>query len=327
SPSAGGGSAIPCPIPPGTATGTSPSSVGGSAGSGSTGNGAIAYPIRAPYRIEVSAQTELMLRDRSVASLSDFSNGDQINVFGYYNTDGSIQAYIVRDISKPVETETMQLNNVTLVSVSGTNLPATLAVTQTVGAPCYGFNGSVKSNIACPMGVSSFSQNSATADVQPPPSVAPMWMMLRKYVVTVDARTIILDSNRNIIPLSSLNVNDSLNVYGESTDNGQTITADIVRDTSIPVAQTSFGGTVTQVNSDGSFVIQTKDGQTLTIASPVSVGESVSVTGIQSQGTITQITRLTVSTSTPNPVPGPLPMMRIQGSSYPTSSNGKPINY
>ena len=97
-----------------------------------TPNGAIyPYPIRyQPYRIEVDATTELSLRDRTSAGLSDFAAGDQINVFGYYNTDGSIQAYLVRDLSKPMQTQSLQLNNIEIVSLSGTSTPATIAVTQ-----------------------------------------------------------------------------------------------------------------------------------------------------------------------------------------------------
>jgi hypothetical protein len=120
------------------------------------------------YRIEVGASTQLMLRDRTQATLSDFSQGDQINVFGFYNTDGSIQAFLVRDISKPVSVETDQLNNVTLVSVSATGTTATLAVTQQIGNPCFGFENDKAMSKVCPLGVSSFSANPSTANVAAP---------------------------------------------------------------------------------------------------------------------------------------------------------------
>lgn len=275
----------------------------------------------APYRIEVSATTQLMLRDRTQASLSDFSQGDQINVFGYYNADGSVQAYLVRDLSKPVQTETLQLNNVMLVSVSNSSTPATLTVTQQTGFPCYGFDtkGSATS-IACPMGTA---------------SASPSGVMVRKYVVNVDGRTTILDRNRTQLSLANLNAGDQLNIYGETSDNGQTITADIVRDTSVPAAPSTYSGTVTQVNSDGSFVIQTSAGQLLTVQSPVSVGESVNLQGMlnAAQNTISQISRLVAGTNVMTgstiqvPPPIPMPMMRINGGTYPTSTHGKPINY
>ena len=249
------------------------------------------------YRIEITASTELMLRDRTPAQLSSFTPGDQINVYGYYNTDGSIQAYLVRDTSKPVVTETMQLNNVTLNSISGTSIPATLTVTQTAGGPCYQYMGATPTAIACPLGVTSFSANSATANVTALPSLAPNWMMLRKYVVSVDAQTIVLDRNRTQLSLSSFHLGDSLNIYGESSDNGQTINADIIRDVSIPATASTFTGNVTAVNADGSFVIQTGNGQTLTVQNPVTVGESVTVRGLlnAASSTITAVTQVTSS--------------------------------
>ena len=267
----------------------------------------------ASYRIEISATTELMLNDRTPASLSDFAQGDQINVYGYYNTDGSVQAYIVRDTSKPAVTQTMQLDNVTLNSISGTSIPATLTVTQATGAPCYGFTGNTPAAvIACPLGVSSFSANSATANVTALPSLASNWQALRKYVVTVDTRTIILDRNRTPLSLSSLNPGDSLNIYGESNDNGQTITADIIRDLSIPaVAPTAsaYTGTVTAVNADGSFVIQTNNGQVLTVQNPVTVGQTVTVRGLlnSSSSTISSVSQIMIGGTIFLPQPASTP--------------------
>ena len=331
---AGKGMVIPCPIAPpvpapSASNGTSPAN----------GPAIMTVPPIGAFRIEVSANTEIMLRDRTAASLADISAGDQINVFGYYNTDGSIQAYVVRDTSKPVETQTMQLNNVSVVSVSGTSIPATLTVTQTVGAPCYHFNtNGAQAPIACPLGIIAPAQvpapssNAANTSSAPTaPTVAPNYMMLRRYSVNVDARTIVLDRNRNALTLADIHQGDRLNVYGETSDNGQTIAADIIRDLSLPVAPSTYMGTVTQVNPDGSFTVQTNDGRTFTVQGPVAAGESVSVDGLLNQsGTVlTGVTRLSVSSGTAYPPQPPvmLPMMRVQGSPYPTSTNGKPINY
>jgi hypothetical protein len=360
-------SPAPMPMPlSGGASGASGSSGSGSGttGSGSVGSGTItpsilcykfnsqndangfAYPCPVPpqppqpeptpsaisYRIEVNSQTGLMLRDRTPATLANFTVGDQINVFGYYNTDGSIQAYLVRDTSKPLENQTLQLNNVTLNSLSGTSIPATLTVVQAQGAPCLGFNGGQKA-IACPMGVSSFSNNSATTNASPLPSLAPNWMMLRKYVVTVDAQTIILDRNRTQLSLSSLNPGDTLNVYGDTNDNGQTISANIIRDLSIPAMASTYTGTVTQVNADGSFVIQTSGGKSLIVQSPITVGQTVTIQGLAdaSSGVISQVSQImignTIQSPTPVSTPPGLPMLRINGGTYPTSTNGHPINY
>jgi len=310
---AAGGAPTACPmLPAPTPASPSPTKANTSAGAGSSGSGigTPATPLQPYYegfyRVEVSATTELMLRDRSSASLSDFTQGDQINVFGYYNTDGSIQAYLVRDISKPEVTQTMQLDNVTLNSISGTSIPATLAVTQASGYPCYGFTGNTPATIACPMGVSSFSANPATANATALPSLMPIWQMLRKYVVTVDAQTIILDRNRTELSLSSLNLGDSLNVYGESSDNGQTIAADIIRDLSIPATASVYSGTVTAVNADGSFVIHTGNGQTLTVQNPIVVGQTVTVHGLlnPSNSTISSVSNITIGTPILVPLTG-----------------------
>jgi len=241
------------------------------------------YPVYQPYRIEVDASTHLSLNDRTVATLSDFSSGDQINVFGYYNSDGSIQAYLIRDLSKPAQDEFLQLNNVELVSISTSTNPAALVVTQTQGYPCYGFGidgAANEQSIACPLGVSAVSNSPALQNISVPAALAPDWQMLRKYVITVDTQTTILDSNRTALSLSDLQVGDSLNIYGDTTDNGQTLIADIVRDLSVPATPSNYSGNVTQVNADGSFVIQTSNGQTVTVQNPVQVGAAVQLSGL-----------------------------------------------
>lgn len=257
------------------------------------------YPISSePYRIEVGASTTLMLRDRTVATLGNFSSGDQINVFGYYNSNGSIQAYLIRDLSKPVQDQFLQLNNVNLVSISTSTNPTTLVVAQAQGYPCFGFGTSgaptQQLSIACPMGISANADNPALQNLSVPAAMMPNWQMLRKYVITIDAQTIILDSNRTILTLSSLQIGDSLNIYGDTTDNGQTLTADIVRDLSLPAAPSTFSGQVTQVNANGSFIIQTNGGQTITVTTPIQVGATVQITGLldRLKNILTQISNI-----------------------------------
>jgi hypothetical protein len=259
---------------------------------GSLTSNAIACPVPPPtprgnsYRIEIDAATQLMLRDRTTATLGSFAVGDDINVYGYYNTDGSIQAYLIRDTSKPLITQTIQLNNVSLVSVSGTTLPATLAVTQQQSAPCYQFNtGSAKMPFACPMGLPSFSANATTQGMMAPAMIAqPTWISLHKYAIIVDAKTVILDSNRTQISLANLSTNDQLNIFGETSDNGQTINADIIRDLSLPATiitpppfKGSYTGTVTSVNADGSFVVQAPAGQITVPQGTIQVGTTVTI--------------------------------------------------
>lgn len=273
--SASVGQTSPCPLPP------------------------VKQPAGPPvyqYRIEVSASTRIVLRDRSAGSVSDIAPGDQINVYGYYNPDGTIQAYLIRDISKPVQTQEIQLNNVQIISISGTGVPATIAVVQSQIAPCYGFTGGGSTPIACPMGVSSFSANAATQNVATPTALAPNWMMLRKYVITVDAQTLIMNRNRGALSLADLRVGDSLNVYGTTGDNAQTVNADIIRDVSQPIAVSSYSGTVSQVNADGSFVIQTTDGKTITVTNPVKAGVTVRIMGLLDQlsSILSQVTSITI---------------------------------
>jgi len=312
------GTAIQCPVPPSANQKMPAMMASGSTDMPATSATQPTYiPVNPSYRIEVNAATRLSLRDRTVATLADFTQGDQVNVFGYYNADGSIQAYLVRDISKPVQTETMQLNNVKIVSISGTAIPATIAVAQEQSAPCYGYDTGSGKPIMCPLGLPSFSNNTATQNVTPPQAMAPNWVMLRKYAVTVDAQTVLLDKNRTALTLSNLKVGDTLNVYGETSDNGQTLNADIVRDLSIPPSASNYSGKITQVNADGSFVIQTDDGQTITVQGAIQTGAAVTVRGVldSSSNTLTEVAGIYFGSSltTPPiylPTPAAQPMIR-----------------
>ncbi len=273
------GQTITCPAPKVAPSATTPVT---QPASGNTVSPTM-YPIRyQSYRIAVDASTRLLLRDRTIATLSDFSAGDKINVFGYYNNDGSIQAYLVRDLSKPAQNEFIQLNNVEIVSLPTGAIPTTIVVAQAQGYPCYGFgaNGSAKQSIACPMGMPATSNSPMMQKLTIPASLAPNWQMLRKYVINIDASTIILDTNRTTLSLASLQIGDQLNIYGNTTNNGQTLTADIIRDLSIPATPATYNGKITQINSDGSFVIQTNDGRTITVQNPIQVGATVQVSGL-----------------------------------------------
>ena len=259
------------------------------------------YPMPAYlYQIAVSSDTRLLLRNRTIATLGDFSSGDQINVFGYYANDGSIRALIVRNLSKPEEKQFIQLDNTNLVSVSGN----TLVVVQRQNFPCYGFNdmGEKRYNAPCPLGAEQ--QSPALRGVQVPSQVAPYYDLSRKYVVQLDAQTIILDRNRNRIGVSDLSAGDQLNIYGViGTD--QVIEADIIRDTSKPAkppTPETIKGTVTQVNADGSFVMQTSDGRSITVQG-VSVGAQVTVHGIldEIKNFISQVTEIKLIQSTNPP--------------------------
>src|SRR5258708_3868622 len=161
---------VPCPSaryigPPINASGSASTSAGA--------NGGSMPPVYAPYRIEVSASTNLYLRNRTVATLADFSAGDEINVFGFYNSDGTIQAYLVRDLSKPVQQQFIQLNNADLVSIGGTSAQPTLVVVERPNFPCYNFDsntGGRTANIACPLCIPSAGGKTASQKNNPPPT-------------------------------------------------------------------------------------------------------------------------------------------------------------
>ena len=314
--------AIPCPTPRATNTTsqavTSQNQIQPTAASGaadaSTGVSAPAYyPMQVGYRIEVSAATQLLLRDRTRATIGSFSAGDQINVFGYYNSDGSIEAYLARDLSKPVERQTLQLNNMTLIGISGTSLPATLAVTQINYNPCYRYDlREVKTTIVCPMGATTFSTNSG---IKVNEAISPNWRMQRKYAIVVDANTILLDRNRKVLTLADLKEGDELNIYGETSDNAETVTADIVRDMSLPATPVSMSGTVTALNADGSFAMQTNDGRAVTVQNPIKVGTSITVQGMYDRrasilSSITQFYFGPTMTTLPYPMPASPVMMK-----------------
>lgn len=242
------------------------------------------FPYRNFYRIEVALDTRLLLRDRLPGALSDFVKGDQINVFGFQNKDGSLQAFIVRNLSKPEEKTFVQLENVELVSLPSASAPADLVVVQREANPCYdyGASGAMKMPFPCPLGVPSLSDNPAIQNLEASPSLRPTWDILRKYVVKIDAATILLDRTRNRLPLSSFKIGDKLNVYGEMGGGSGVLYADIVRDLSNPPATTvtNLNGTVTQINSDGSFILHTEDGREVTVQGAIQVGATVKLSGV-----------------------------------------------
>jgi hypothetical protein len=68
----------------------------------STTGTSVTCPMTGSITIQVFADTQLLLSDRTTATLGNITPGDTINVFGYYDGAGDIQASIIRDLSKPV---------------------------------------------------------------------------------------------------------------------------------------------------------------------------------------------------------------------------------
>lgn len=56
------------------------------------------------YDVLITASTQLLLRTRARARLSDFQQGDKVNIYGVMAPDGtSIRAQVIRNLSKPVQ--------------------------------------------------------------------------------------------------------------------------------------------------------------------------------------------------------------------------------
>jgi hypothetical protein len=103
------GTSVSCPIPPtGTVSTSSP-----------TGT----------YSIDLTGSTQLLLSNRATAILGNITSGDVINVYGYYDGAGNVQAQIVRDLSKPAAP-----------GVIGTPVPATTSGVSPTTPPAVGTN-------------------------------------------------------------------------------------------------------------------------------------------------------------------------------------------
>ncbi len=278
------GSATTCPLPialPQTPTSTAATTTPPQSGRTPTIYPAPPLPPVITYRIMISYDTRLFLRDRTPAALTDFSRGDKINIFGFYNSNGNVDALMVRNLSKPLQKHFVQLNNVELVSVADENIPTYLVAVQRPIYPCYdfGIRGETKRILPCPLGVKSLKDNPLSQGVELPQRFMPE-QALRKYIVKVDEQTVILNRLRSRLDISELIIGDKLNIYGETDDSGEIIEADIIRDLSKPVVSLNYSGTIMQVNADGSFVIQTEDGELLTVENPIKVGATVKLVGV-----------------------------------------------
>ncbi|MEK7193611.1 MAG: putative Ig domain-containing protein [Patescibacteria group bacterium] len=275
---------------------------------GFTTPGVPAVSVAPLYQIEISNDSRLTLRNRESASMSDFSIGDQINVFGFYNKDGTIKALIVRNLSKPEEKRYMQLENVQLIGIDKiTGTPespssensATLVVIQKENFPCYDFGaqGTVKKRESvCPLGLKSFDENQISRNVQVPSTVTPFINTTRKYLVNVSNSTILIDKAKNRITLKDLSIGDQLHIYGLTSGKGEVIHAEIVRNISKPISADNFRGNVTQVNNDGSFVVKTDKGLLVTVQNPLQVGAYVNFKGVldETKNIVDQISELSI---------------------------------
>jgi hypothetical protein len=111
------GSAVTCPMAPTPATTTMTNTSSTMTNTGT-------------FTITINSGTQLLLSDRSSAVLGNITAADVINVYGYYDGLGNIDAQVVRDLSKPAApgiTPVLVPTTTTTVT-TGTTVPATSIV-------------------------------------------------------------------------------------------------------------------------------------------------------------------------------------------------------
>jgi hypothetical protein len=188
------------------------------------------------YHIRVDSDTILLLRNRVRASFSDFTVGDRINAYGFMDRNTqTIEALIVRNLDRPEVKQFIQLNNVEVISISASAPPATITVVQSHISPCfdYGLDGNAPgAPIPCPLGVES---NTTGGETTIGNSAEFYYPIQRKYEVSVNANTRLMNRNRVSMPLSDISAGDILNIYGNYIPNApHVIEALVVRDLSKP---------------------------------------------------------------------------------------------
>ena len=93
------GTAIACPLPP--AANTATSSTIASTTTATTTASSSPITTYGPFQIDITSATQLLLNDRTPAILANITPGDTINVFGYYDGTNTVEAEVLRDLSKP----------------------------------------------------------------------------------------------------------------------------------------------------------------------------------------------------------------------------------
>jgi hypothetical protein len=195
----------------------------------------IACPVIAQnvlYQISVDPATVLLLSNRGRASLSDFSVGDRLNVYGFIDSGTNyMQALIVRDLDKPAfqsQQYFTQFNNVIAVTAPGAPVPqvpggitASFDITF-APVPCALYSGPAGYRLPtiCPY------VPMTTAGV-------PNGFMLTKHTVNVlTGQTVILNKYRQTASLGMIQAGDVLNVFGRYNPQIGSIDALIIRDLS-----------------------------------------------------------------------------------------------
>ncbi|OHA07558.1 MAG: hypothetical protein A3B29_02100 [Candidatus Sungbacteria bacterium RIFCSPLOWO2_01_FULL_51_34] len=130
-----GGAVFPCPLGIEVYEVTqslSPGAAGGSAHS------AKLYPSPRKYRIHVSSETKIMDANRRVLLLKDIEVGDTLNIYGLEREKGSVNALIIRDLSKPVSSAKATLRVVVTADTISCAYPMLIGQepVTSITAPC-----------------------------------------------------------------------------------------------------------------------------------------------------------------------------------------------
>jgi len=187
------------------------------------------------YTIKVDSDTRLLLRNRQRASLASFEVGDRINVYGFTDSGvSSIDAIIVRNLTKPVRLSFVQLNNMEALSAPSSGVPpASFTVVNKYFSPCRDFSDNPSGVILpCPLGLEIQEQVQLGAGAMEASSA--YYPLIRKYLIEVTSQTTILQRDRSPMALFEIAVGDVLNIYGSYTDSSQNIKALVIRDLSRP---------------------------------------------------------------------------------------------
>lgn len=186
------------------------------------------------YQVSIGSDAILLLKNRQRASMADFAVGDHINVFGFLDINSQfMQALIVRDLDKPSPQYGSgyytQFNNVTAVTAPGALLP------QVPGGVTASFDVTF-SPIPCALysGPTGYRLPAICPYVPTTPDGGrPNTLMLAKHTVNIlSGQTVILNTNRQAIPISAIQAGDTLNIFGRYNPQTGSIDALIIRDLS-----------------------------------------------------------------------------------------------
>lgn len=237
------------------------------------------------YAIHVNGDTRLLLRDRTKATIDDFTEGDQINVFGFVNGDNEIDALIVRNITKPTTYRYLQLNNVEIISgplptnVGITDgdaisrpfpaLPAQIVVAKKFPTPCLGFRTESSSGLIVPCPVPEVQIPAMVSDSMPVARYP-----YRTYTVLLTTKTSIVNRLRQAISVADLAVGHRVNVYGRVNSATGNIEAVVLRDISLPTS------------GKGTLRVQAVDTSIVCITTPCGIVTSAKVSLYRANGVL-----------------------------------------